>query len=299
MRGRKAVPAVALRRRAGYCRCSHIEQVEGGLTLEVQQSRLRAYAVGTGTTLDDFYIDAGISAGTMKRPELQRLLEAVSRGEIEAIYVTKLDRLSRNLSDLLEMVRLFDRHCVSLVSASESIDSSGAAGRMMLQLLGVFAEFERGRTSERIREVLGERRRVRKAYSRCTPFGYTRFGDKLVENEQQQSALADARRMKADGASLRQIAKRLTELGVCTNNGGKQWYAETVRQILFSRIGSDAATKRINNYHVGIRQFEVVFNLGGVCNCLRFAVMHFFIGTAEVFNTGRSYALDIIFARIP
>ena len=239
MRGRKTAFS-GHRRLVGYCRVSHAEQVETGLSLQVQERRLQAYAEGVGRTLSDFYVDKGVSAGSMRRSEFQRLLHAVRQGEIEAVYVTKLDRLTRSLRDLLEIMRLFDKHDVALISASESIDSGGAAGRMMLQLLGVFSEFELSRTSERIREVLGDRRRQRKAYSRCVPFGYRRVGNELVTNVKQQRALADARKMRHGGASLRQIAARLTDLRVCTNNGGKKWYAQTVKQILTSRMGSEA-----------------------------------------------------------
>lgn len=226
-----------------YCRVSHSEQVQNGLSLEIQAKRLQACAMATGHEIGEIFVDAGISAGSMRRPELKRLLDSVRSGRIEALYVTKLDRLSRNLGDLLEIVRLFEKHAVALISASESIDSDGAAGKMMLQLLGVFAEFERSRTSERIRDVLGERRRQRKAYSRCVPFGYRRIRDELVINVKQQKALVEARKMRGNGASLREIALRLTNLGVRTNNGGKQWYAETIRQILNSRMGTEEQSR--------------------------------------------------------
>jgi DNA invertase Pin-like site-specific DNA recombinase len=186
-------------------------------------------------------VTPGISAGSLKRPELQRLLVAVRSGQIAQVYVTKLDRLSRNLGDLLSLVKLFEKHDVALVSASESIDTTTAAGSMLLQLLGVFAQFERGRTSERIRDVLGDRRTQRKVYSRNIPFGYRREDDRLIENPGQQAALAEARRMHADGASLRQIASRLTELNVTTNCGGSKWHAQTVKQVLSSRITVETA----------------------------------------------------------
>ena len=238
MRGRKTV-LVRPRQIVAYCRVSHAEQAENGLSLDVQQSRLRAYAEATGRSLGSVYVDAGVSAGSMRRPELRKLLDDAKAGRVEAVLVTKLDRLSRNLADLLEMVRLFDRHRVALISTSETIDTGGAAGRMMLQLLGVFAEFERGRTSERIRDVLSERRLQRKIYSRAVPFGFKRSGNDLVRDAQQQAALGEARSMQSSGASYRQIAARMTELRVTTNSGGRRWYPETVRQVLGSRISRE------------------------------------------------------------
>jgi site-specific DNA recombinase len=170
-------------------------------------------------------------------------LDDVKAGRIEAVLVTKLDRLSRNLADLLEMVRLFDRHGVALISTSETIDTGGAAGRMMLQLLGVFAEFERGRTSERIRDVLSDRRLQRKVYSRAVPFGFKRSGDDLVKDARQQAALDEARSMHSGGASYRQIAARMSQLGVTTNSGGRRWYPETIRQILGSRMSREETSQ--------------------------------------------------------
>jgi len=246
MRGRKTRIEATERQAVAYTRVSRCEQVENGHSLEAQDRRLRAYAEGTGKALHDVYCDAGISAGSLKRPDLQRLLTAVRDGSISAVLVTKLDRLSRNLGDLLTLVKLFEKHDVTLVSASESIDTSTAAGQMMLQLLGVFAQFERGRASERIKDVLGDRRAQRKSYSRNTPFGYRRDGDRLVENPEQQAALAEARTMHEKGASLRQIAARMTELEVRTNNGGVAWYPRTVQQVLGSLIAQEAAAPACN-----------------------------------------------------
>jgi site-specific DNA recombinase len=77
-----------------------MEQVENGHSLEAQSRRLHAYADGTERKLSEVYTDAGVSAGSLKRPELQRLLAAVRANEIASVYVSKLDRLSRNLADL-------------------------------------------------------------------------------------------------------------------------------------------------------------------------------------------------------
>lgn len=105
---------------------------------------------------------------------------------------------------------------------------------MMLQLLGTFAEFERARIGERISDVLGDKRRQNKVYSRRTPFGYRREGDRLVADLKQQAALAEMRRMHADGASLRQIAAYANGLNVRPG----PFYAQTVKVILESRMAS-------------------------------------------------------------
>ena len=83
----------------------------------------------------------------------------------------------------------------------------------MLQLLGVFAEFERGRISERISDVLADKRQQGKVYSRNVPFGYRRIGSELIADPEQQAELSVMKRMHGDGASLRQIATYLNEKG--------------------------------------------------------------------------------------
>lgn len=221
---------------AAYCRVSTAEQAQNGHSLETQQERLNAYATATGNAITRSFIDDGYSAGTVKRPSLQELLVEMKAGRIECVYVTKLDRLSRSLIDLLEIVRLCERRQIALVSASESINTGTPAGRMMLQLLGVFAEFERGRIGERISEVLADRRFKRHVYNRNIPFGYRRVGNALEIDAEQQATLATIRSMRDNGQSLRAIADHLNARGVRTNNGGKMFYAQTIKQILAAKI---------------------------------------------------------------
>lgn len=122
---------------------------------------------------------------------------------------------------------------------------------MMLQLLGVFAEFERARIGERTAEVLAERRRDRKVYSRNAPFGYDRVDDRLVENPQKMTALNEARLMFADDASLRQIGARLTELV------GGRWHPQTVKAMLTSRMTTAISTDSPRTLVINPRVFPV------------------------------------------
>jgi len=238
MRGRKQQVQTD-RKAVAYTRVSTQEQAVNGSSLEAQRNRLNALAGSSERTISEVYSDDGFSAGSLRRPALQRLLADVRSGAISAVYVAKLDRLSRSLRDLLELVHLFESHDVALVSASESLDSSTAAGRMLVHLLGTFAEFERGRISERICDVLSDKRRRRKIYSRRTPFGYRREQDRLVADPAQQRALETMKRMHSEGASLRQIASHLNRLGI-TSNSGKQFSAQTVKDVLTSRMTSAA-----------------------------------------------------------
>lgn len=237
MRGRKN--RIERQREAvAYIRCSKREQATEGHTLPAQENKVHAMAQAQGVTIARVFVDGGFSAGTLKRPAVQELLAAVRRGDVAALYVSKLDRLCRSLPDLLLIVRLCEKHNVALISASESIDTGSPAGRMMVAVLGIIAQFERERTAERIRDVAFDLRAQGRAYCRHAPFGHKRDGVRLVPDPEQQRALATMRQMHADGASYRQIAERLTADGVAPR--GRAWYASSVRDVLRSRMNEAA-----------------------------------------------------------
>lgn len=144
--------------------------------------------------------------------------------EIGRMIVLKLDRLTRSTRDLAELLDLFGKHDASLVSVSEHLDTQSAAGRMVTNMLGVVAQWEREAIAERTSAALEHKRRNGRAYGR-TPFGYRREGDELIPNATQKRALREAQAMHESGASLRQIAAHLQAFGIKPNNGGSTWYA--------------------------------------------------------------------------
>jgi site-specific DNA recombinase len=215
------------------------EQAVDGGSLPAQENRLRTLAEADGRRMERVFVDAGYSAGSLKRPAIQEMLRLVSEGKVAAIYCTKLDRLVRSLSDLLAIVKLLQKHEVALVSASEHIDTGTAAGRMMVSMLGVIGEFERERLSERIKDVTYEKRQRKQVYCGSAPFGYRREGKSLVEASGEQAALSTIRSMRNKGASYRQIAQWLTDNGLRPK--GSAWYAASVRAILNSRMNVDSS----------------------------------------------------------
>jgi site-specific DNA recombinase len=235
VRGRKA-KVDEVRVVVGYCRVSTREQASDGGSLAAQENRLRGLAETDGRPIGRMLVDAGYSAGSLKRPAVQELLGLVREGKIAAIYCTKLDRLVRSLADLLAIVKLLQKHDVALVSASEHIDTGTAAGRMMVSMLGVIGEFERERLSERIKDVTFDKRQRKLVYCGSAPFGYKREGKSLVEDDGEQTALSTIRSMHNEGASYRQIARWLTDNGYQPK--GSAWYAASVRAILASRMNA-------------------------------------------------------------
>jgi site-specific DNA recombinase len=170
------VPPDATRRAAIYARVSTGAQVDG-TSIDGQREQCRTAAQIHGCTVTGEYIDAGVSGAKDSRPALDELLAAASAGTIDVVVIAKLDRLGRSLLHLLTLMKRLDALGVRVVSASDNIDTKTPAGRMMLQLLGVFAEFERERIRERSRE--GARRRVEDGGFVCStpPFGYRTVPD--------------------------------------------------------------------------------------------------------------------------
>lgn len=235
MRGRKARVIPSQRITLGYIRVSTDKQADKGLSLDDQRARIAAYAVAMGWDVSEVIVDAGASAKTLKRPGITKLLDAIRRDEVQRVVIVKLDRLTRSTRDLDEVLDLCQKHDVSLVSLTESLDTKSATGLFFVGMLAQISQWERGIISERTRDALEFRRRSGKVYSRCTPFGYRRDGDRLVRDDAQHEALTVAKAMHEDGASLRQIAARLEALGVKPNNGTR-WYAQSVKHVLTSRM---------------------------------------------------------------
>jgi len=215
-----------------YIRVSTDEQAASGLGLEAQEARCRAYVTATGLEgVVRVYVDAGISGSTTDRPALTELRAAVARKEVSAVVVAKIDRLTRRLADLLELTEAFASKGVAFLSASEQVNTSTAAGRMMLSLLGTFAEFERDMIIERTKSAVAAKR------ARGVGHGFERLGERHVEGgrieavEGEAEAVAMMIRRRAEGASLRVIAAELTAAGYQTKRGGA-WRACTVDVVL-------------------------------------------------------------------
>jgi DNA invertase Pin-like site-specific DNA recombinase len=147
------------RKGIAYIRVSTAEQAEQGLSLDAQTARIAAYCAAMGWPVSEVIRDAGASAKSPQRPGIAALLERVRGGEIERIVVAKLDRLTRSVRGLCALVELCVEHDVALVSASESLDTSSAAGRMVVHMLGVVAQWEREAIAERTREALAAKKR--------------------------------------------------------------------------------------------------------------------------------------------
>jgi DNA invertase Pin-like site-specific DNA recombinase len=219
----------------GYTRVSTAAQAEDGVSLDAQHARIEAYAVAAGLPLSAIYSDRGISgAKASTRPELQRAIsEACKRRGVLVVY--SLSRLARSTRDAIEIADRLDRAGADLVSLTESIDTTSAAGRMIFRLLAVLAEFEADLTRERTRTALRHLRGQGRRVSGLIPYGSDLAADgSIVPNAQEQAGLAVILMLREQGLSLREIAVELEQRGIKTKAGSVLWspkvLAATIRR---------------------------------------------------------------------
>ncbi|MEB3103042.1 recombinase family protein [Ferviditalea candida] len=216
---------------AAYVRVSTDEQADKGNSLLEQKERLEAYCKAMGWNRPMFFEDDGFSAKDMRRPDAQKMIERVKNNEFEIVLTSKLDRMSRNLLDMLQFVKLLEEHNCSYVSASEGFDTSTAVGRMVLQLLAAFAEFERERISERVKDnMMSLARNTDKAIT-LPCYGYDIVEGKYEINDIEAQYVKLMFELAEEGHGHRMIAKRLNEAGAATKRG-KLWDQTNVKRLM-------------------------------------------------------------------
>jgi len=141
---------------------------------------------GLGWTLvPEHYDDGGISGGTMERPALQRLLQDIEDRKIDVVVVYKIDRLTRSLTDFSRIVEIFDKQSVSFVSVTQQFNTTTSMGRLTLNVLLSFAQFEREVTAERIRDKIAASKKKGMWMGGVVPLGYQVQGRKLIVDEEE------------------------------------------------------------------------------------------------------------------
>jgi DNA invertase Pin-like site-specific DNA recombinase len=204
----------------GYVRVSTEKQAEHGVSLEAQSEKIRAMAVVQGAELSDIIVDAGESAKSLDRPGMARLLALVDARKVDTVIIAKLDRLTRSVKDLAELLERFERRNVSLVSVADSLDTRSAAGRLVLNIMVSVSQWEREAIGERTRDAMHHKRANGQRVGNI-PFGYRLAvdGRMLVEDAAEQDILARIRELKASGHTTREIADELNRQGYRTRRG--------------------------------------------------------------------------------
>jgi site-specific DNA recombinase len=215
-------------------------------SLSTQKSQLLAYAEAHGWTVANIFTDAGLSAKNTKRPAFQEMMKWAKDGRLDVILVSKLDRISRNMMDLLNLISdLKDWH-VDFVSASQSFDTSTPMGMLILNMLGSFAQFEREMTGERVRENMRERAK-KGAWSGVVPFGYRLNPETKLLNIEPLEA-ETVRAIYAEFLKHRTIRKTIHTINAERKfkRDGKPWAMTSIKRLLSSPTytGTTAYGKR-------------------------------------------------------
>jgi site-specific DNA recombinase len=176
-------------------------------TLDAQRESCEAFVASQRAEgwilVPDRYDDGGFSGGTLERPALKRLLADIEAGKIDVVIVYKIDRLSRSLMDFARLVEVFDRHSVTFVSVTQQFNTTTSMGRLTLNVLLSFAQFEREVIAERIRDKFAASRARGMWMGGWAPLGYDIKDRKLVVNE-------------AEAAIVRMIFERFLRVGSAT-----------------------------------------------------------------------------------
>lgn len=181
--------------------------------------------------LPDRYDDGGFSGGTLDRPAMQRLMADAEAGKFDLIVVYKIDRLSRSIMDFADLSRKLDAWGVSFVSVTQDINTSTSSGRMMLNILMTFAQYEREVIAERIRDKMSASRKRGQWVGGTVPFGYKVEDKKLKPDFATASVVTEIFRRYADCASTKRVAVWLNERGIKTKRNG-EWKTTAVADVL-------------------------------------------------------------------
>lgn len=169
--------------------------------------------------LPNRYDDGGFTGGNMDRPALQRLIADIAGGKVDCVVVYKVDRLSRSLMDFSKMMDHFEKQEVSFVSVTQHFNTTSSMGRLTLNILLSFAQFEREIISERTRDKMAAARRRGKWAGGTPPLGYDAVNSRLVVNELEADRIREIFRLYLDRRSLLEVVKELNHRGWVT----KRW----------------------------------------------------------------------------
>ena len=222
-----------------YTRVSTEEQVREGTSLDVQREYLEKYAQREGYEIYKVYSDEGISGYSDKRPALQELLKDAKLRRFDLAIAYKIDRFSRNLKDLLNLVDELSSSGVGFKSATEPFDTTTSAGKLMFQQLGSFAEFERNRLAERVMPGINATMEniIKNQTMRhdSSILSYMKTQKILEVNPEQSSIVKMIFEMAIADKPVRYIREYLTKKGY-RNRNGNYFTAKLIRDILRNRV---------------------------------------------------------------
>lgn len=217
-----------------YVRVSTDMQRDEGYSLDAQRDRCKAYCISQGWEVVLVYVEEGKSAKDMNRSELQRMLKDTESGLFDIILVYKLDRLTRSVKDLNELLDLFEKNNVKFRSATEVYDTTTAMGKLFITIVAALAEWERGNLSERVRFGMEQLVTEGKWPGGPVAFGYSWDGTTMHIVEEEEKILHELRRLYMSGKGFGSISKMLNAAGL--QRRGFRWSSQTVSSVLHNPL---------------------------------------------------------------
>ena len=202
------------------------------------------------------YDDGGISGGTMERPALQRLLSDIEEGKIDVVVVYKVDRLTRSLADFAKMVEIFDAQQVSFVSITQQFNTTTSMGRLTLNVLLSFAQFEREVTGERIRDKIAASKKKGMWMGGVPSLGYDVCDRRLVINQEESKLVRHIYKRYLELGSVRLLKHELDQGGIVSKtrvsrNGSRSGGRPFSRGALYELLANPIYIGEIR--HKGVR----------------------------------------------
>lgn len=229
-----------------YCRVSTIEQAEEGYSIGEQEAFLRHECEKSGNTVYKVYVDKGISGKNIKdRPALRELLNDAKERKFDSVIVWKINRISRKLKDVLNIVDVFEYNNITFKSATESFDTTTSAGKMQLQMVAMVGEFERGTIAENVK--MGMMARAREGrWNGNVVIGYDlvqkqdstnrrRKDTELVVNVKEAEIVQTVFKLYSEGKGYKAITNYLNKFGYKTKKGNS-FSIVAVKNILMNPV---------------------------------------------------------------
>jgi site-specific DNA recombinase len=245
-----------------YTRKSSDEGLEQAFnSLDAQREACAAFILSQKhegwTVLPTLYDDGGFSGGTLERPALKRLLADIEAGQVDVIVVYKVDRLTRALSDFAKLVEIFDRRGVSFVSITQQFNTTTSMGRLTLNVLLSFAQFEREVIGERVRDKIAASKKKGMWMGGMPPLGYDVKDRKLAINDEESRTVVDIYRRYLALKSVRALKDELASAGIRskrrvrpdgTEYGGQKLARGALYLMLQNRIYRGEVAHKGNSY---------------------------------------------------
>lgn len=215
-----------------YTRVSTQEQAQEGISLDNQLAKIKAYCFARDWEVIETITDEGKTGKNLKRPGLQKVIAMAKNKEFDVLVVYKLDRLIRSTKYLGYLIEdIFEKYDIAFTSVTDNFDTSTANGKLILNILGSVAQWERDIISERTTDAISYKKSQGEVYG-AMPYGFTRDGNKLVENPQEINNIVYIKDLKTKGFSIRGIASELKQKGICNRRGQTNWGTNVIQKIL-------------------------------------------------------------------